>query len=353
MPVRQPADTLLTIPEPRSETSGVSLNPAQMLDGLKRHFWIPLTLAVFGLILGYSYFKRQKPGSQFSSIAQFGAEQNTLMGMDSVGTPNLGDEKSVNTLVQAAKSRDVMGRIVTELKLTQKAAFSGGLPADSKEAKEHAIAVVSGMTRVILRKDTRLIDFTVSGTEPEQVASIASQAALSLVAELESQKSRTMQGAVQTLIAEGERLQEKLKKSEIAMHDYKRKNQAISLDERKDLVLSKLKELGGELNHQAKERLTLETHLQACQDGSLPRDQLLNLPTVANHPKVSGILSQIGAQRATLAVLAERYKPKQPKFEAAQAQFNNLEQQLDLLLGDAVGLLKSSCENARELERNI
>lgn len=329
------------------------MNPAQMLDGVRRHFWIPLTLSLFGLILGYSYYKRQKPAYEATSVAQFGSDQNTLLGTQGVGSPNLSDEKSVNTLIQAAKSRDVMGRLVSELKLTQRSAFSGGHPAESKEARDHAIATVGSMIRVSLRKDTRLIDFSVTGTDPELVAALSSQAVLSLVIELESQKSKALQGAVQSLVAEGERLQDKLKKSEIAMHDYKRKNQAISLDERKDLVLSKLKQLGAELNVQSKTRLTLETHLQACENGELPRDQLLNLPTVANHPKISGILGQIGAQKSVLAVLSERYKPKHPKYEAAQAQLNNQEQQLDALLGDAVGLLKSSWENARDLETRL
>ena len=78
-------------------------------------------------------------------------------------------------------------------------------------------------------------------------------------------------------------------------------------------MLTKLKELGADLNKQSKERLMLETHLQAFKTGDLPRDQLLNLPTIANHPKVSGLLSQIASQKAALAVLAERYKPKAPQ----------------------------------------
>lgn len=339
--------------QPDAEGGSSMLNPAQLLDGVRRHFWIPLTLSIFGLILGYSYFKRQKPIYEAVSVAQFGSEKPSLLGMETVGTPSLADEKSVNTLIQAAKSREVLARVVQELNLTQRPAFSGGHPAGSREATENAISVVGTMVRIALRKDTRLIDFTVSGPDPSLVSSVSSQTVLSLVAELENQKSKTLQGAIQSLVSEGQRLQEKLKQSEIAMHDYKKSNQAISLDERKDLVLTKLKELGAEVNRQSTERLTLETHLQACKDGSLPRDQLLNLPTIANHPKVSGILSQIGTQKAALAVLAERYKPKHPKYESAKAVIDNLEQQLSALLSDAVGLLQSSFDNALELETKL
>ncbi|MCX6848498.1 MAG: polysaccharide biosynthesis tyrosine autokinase [Verrucomicrobia bacterium] len=329
------------------------MNPAQLVDGVRRHSWIPITLALFGLILGYAYFKRQKPVYEAVSVAQFGSEQNSLLGLNSMSTPGLGDEKSVNTLIQAAKSREVIGRVVTELNLTRLAGFSGGHPNNSKEARENAISTVSSMVRISLRKDTRLIDFNVTGADPEQVASLSNQAVLSLVAELESQKSKTMQGAVQALVAEGQRLQDKLTKSEIAMHDYKRSNQAISLDERKDLVLTKLKELGSELNHQSKERLTLETQLKACKEEQLPRDELLSLPTIASHPKVSGILTQLSNQKSALALLAERYKPKHPKYESVQAVISNQEQQLTTILADAVHMLESSCENARELERRL
>ncbi len=329
------------------------MNPAQLVDGVRRHSWIPITLALFGLILGYAYFKRQKPVYEAVSVAQFGSEQNSLLGLNGVSTPGLGDEKSVNTLIQAAKSREVIGRVVTELNLMRLPGFSGGHPNNSKEARENAISTVSSMVRISLRKDTRLIDFNVTGADPEQVASLSNQAVLSLVAELESQKSKTMQGAVQALVAEGQRLQDKLTKSEIAMHDYKRSNQAISLDERKDLVLTKLKELGSELNHQSKERLTLETQLKACKEEKLPRDELLSLPTIASHPKVSGILTQLSNQKSALALLSERYKPKHPKYESVQSVITNQEQQLTTILADAVHLLESSCEHARELERRL
>lgn len=339
---------------PESEGGSSLLNPAQMMDGVRRHFWIPLTLSLFGLILGYSYFKRQKLVYEATSVAQFGAEKSSLLGgMDSMGSSGLGDEKSVNTLIQAAKSREVLARVVSELKLTQRPSFSGGHPAASREAVDNAVGIVGAMVRIALRKETRLIDFTVQGPDPELVSSVSSQTVLSLVAELENQKSKTLQSAIQSLVSEGQRLQEKLKQSEIAMHDYKKSNQAISLDERKDLVLTKLKELGAEVNKQSTERLTLETHLSACMEGKLPRDQLLNLPTIANHPKVSGILSQIGQQKAALAVLSERYKPKHPKYEAAEAVIKNQEEQLASILNDAVGLLQSSFDNARELESKL
>ncbi len=330
------------------------LNPAQLVDGMRRHSWIPITLSLFGLILGYAYFKRQKPVYEAVSVAQFGSEQQSLLGMNGMNTPtSLADEKSVNTLIQAAKSREVMGRVVSELNLTQLPAFAGGHPAASKEAKDNAIFMINSMIKISLRKDTRLIDFAVTGAEPEQVASLSNQAVLSLVAELESQKSKTMQSAIQSLVSEGQRLQEKLKKSELAMHDYKRSNQAISLDERKDLVLTKLKELSSELNQQSKERLTLETQLQACKEGKLPRDELLNLPSIASHLKVSSILGQLQAQKASLALISERYKPKHPKYEAIQVVINSQEEQLNTVLADAFHLLESSCEHAREMERRL
>ena len=36
-----------------NEQESSLLNPAQIVDGMKRHFWIPLTLTFLGLVLGY------------------------------------------------------------------------------------------------------------------------------------------------------------------------------------------------------------------------------------------------------------------------------------------------------------
>ena len=100
-----------------NEQESSLLNPAQIVDGMKRHFWIPLTLTFLGLVLGYSYYKRQRPMYEATSVGQFGSEQGSILGMDTMTGQTLRDEKAINTLIQAAKSRDVLGRIVGDLAL--------------------------------------------------------------------------------------------------------------------------------------------------------------------------------------------------------------------------------------------
>ena len=110
----------------------------------------------------------------------------------------------------------MLGRIVTDLNLANRTAFAGPHAAGSKEARETAVATLGAMIKISLRKETRLIDFTVAGEDPELITSLANQAVMSLVSELENQKSKTLQTAVQSLVAEGQRLQGK---SEVGNRD--------------------------------------------------------------------------------------------------------------------------------------
>ena len=141
-----------------NEQESSLLNPAQIVDGMKRHFWIPLTLAFLGIVLGYSYYKRQRPVFEATSVGQFGGEQGSILGIDSMTGQTLRDEKAINTLIQAAKSRDVMGRIVNELNLTSKASFAGPHPAGSKEAREAAVAALANRLDATIAKLRSLED---------------------------------------------------------------------------------------------------------------------------------------------------------------------------------------------------
>ncbi len=345
----------IMVPSPaEAQPAGNPAGPdiGRFVEGLKRYFWIVMLLVCFSSLVGYMFYKRQDPLYEGASVIEFGVN-NGLLKTSGMEDRSFQDEKGVNTLVQAAKSRDVLARVAKELSMDKRTDATGAHDAGSNEALEASIRQLQAMVKVTLRPNTRFIDITARSGDPEQAASVASQMALGLVAELAEQKSKALETGIQSLVTEGETLREKLKKSELAMQDYKATNQAISLDERKDLVVAKLKDLGEQLNAAAKERLTLETQMQACQQKRASRDEMLGFPIIANHPKVAAILNQLGAKKAALSVLAERYKPKHPKYKDAAAEIENLEGQLDGILRDAVALIQSNYDNARDVEQKL
>src|SRR6476619_4833471 len=93
--------------------------------------------------------------------------------------------------------------------------------------------------------------------------------------------------------------------------------------------------------------------MATCSQASAKREDLLNIPSVSAHPKVSGLLNQISAKTADLAVLSERYLPKHPKYIALKSELGSLRSQLDGVLANAVELLNSAYKSACDLEKQL
>lgn len=325
------------------------ISRSQLFAGLLRYWGLLLLLPLLGLGAGWGFANRLPKKYAATAILQIDPGKN-ILSMEGIGEVNLKDEAAVNNLVQQANSRPVLLRAITNQHYHFQTEWIGGAVAGSDAAAAAALDRLQPMVAVSVRKASKYMDVKTTGENAAFVAEFANAVARAAIDEIDAGRGELNQEATDFLIKEAERLRSRLKKSELAMQAYKAENDAISLDEKKDLVLTTLKSIGEQYLEASAKRLQLETELEACKEGDLSEMELLSIPTVANHPKVSATMTELSRLNGEMDVLQQRYKAKHPKYLALERQIESVNERLRMFLDDVVHLLESSLDGIRSLE---
>jgi polysaccharide biosynthesis transport protein len=322
------------------------------IEEIVKMWWLVLLLSILGFGLGWFYLQKQIPKFRSTSSLELDSGSR-LIQVEGAGEVNVADPIQVNTLIQGLTSRPVLLRVNETLEYDKDPEVIGEHEPGSQEAKNQALEMLRQKVSARLRPGTRLIDISAVHTKPEVAAAMANAVGNAAVESINQSRGSQNEEASSFLLREAERLRERLQSSELAMQAYKSEKNAISLDAEKDLVLATLKDLGAQFRAASNRRLQLETELEACRKGELNESELLGVSTVAEHPKVAGILSQVVKLRGELEAISFRYLPKHPKHQALARELQIAEEQMKGFLGDVVNLLESAVAGAASLEGKV
>jgi uncharacterized protein involved in exopolysaccharide biosynthesis len=113
-------------------------------------------------------------------------------------------------------------------------------------------------------------------------------------------------------------LKERLEKSEEKLQRYREENQAVSLEDRQNIIVDKLKEINSQAGQAKEDRLRLESDLEQIRRiNPSNTEELMRIESVAKLPQVAEIRFHIVRGESELAVLRQRYLPEHPKYVQA------------------------------------
>jgi capsular exopolysaccharide synthesis family protein len=79
----------------------------------------------------------------------------------------------------------------------------------------------------------------------------------------------------------------------------------------------------------------------------------LNLPSISGHPSVAAIVKDIGDREHELSILAQRYKPKHPKYAAAVLGIDRAKGNLPTAVAAAAATISNQLASARQSEERL
>jgi capsular exopolysaccharide synthesis family protein len=146
--------------------------------------------------------------------------------------------------------------------------------------------------------------------------------------------------------------QEKVEQAERALAEYRERENAMSLDERNNIVLSRLNALNEALLKARTTRIERETVFGQVKtiDDATAAD---SLPVVAQNPQVQALKVQVGELQRQKAQLAERYGDRHPEMQKVNASLDNAERQLKLETAKALQSVRNEYERASLEERTL
>jgi capsular exopolysaccharide synthesis family protein len=297
-------------------------------------------------------------------------------------------EPYYQTQYKILKGRDLTRRVVARLDLGQVPEFNGTLapPATPvsllldlrqrflallwrqelvaveapKPAAPDESALVGGfLSRVSVDpvRGSRLVDVSFDSVDPK----FAAEAANALMAEYVDQnlqvKLQTSENMLTWLEKELANQQSKVEESERGLAEYRDKQNALSLDDKQNIVLSRLNQLNDAVTKARMARVQKETQysqvkslVPAAGVDAVPAD---SIPLVAQNTQIQNLKGKLIDLQHQKVQLSERYGEKHPALQNVNAQLQDTERQLNLEVTKALQNVKNEYDTAVLEERTL
>ena len=280
-------------------------------------------------------------------VLQVEQEEQKILNIQRVQQEDPQTLEFLKTVEQTLQSRSLFDRVIETNKLHTDARFLTDRDRETKPTREQLVTRLSKMVDAKLRRGTRLIDVSVEHTDPEVCALIANSLVAEFLGQNFEQNASSSDVAYNYLRNEETRLKAKLEQSERSMQEYKEQTKSVSLEDRQNVVVEKLKELNQQVTQAKSQRILQETaYNQAKELGNHP-EALMALPAVANDPRVTEIRSNVSKLESDLANLRQRYKEKHPKYIQTSSQLAEWKSNLTNAVLNVPQVIRSLFESSK------
>jgi capsular exopolysaccharide synthesis family protein len=330
----------------------------------------------------------------YSSIKVYQSQARLLIEDErSTAVPGLQNEQNTyyedpepyyQTQYKILKGRDLTRRVVRKLHLETVPEFNGTKPApptplsmlsalksrvtgyvsnagpvapeppraDETADESGMVGAFVSRVEVIPVRGSHLVDVTFVSEDPKFAADAVNMLIDEYVSENLEIKLRSTQGMLDWLGTELANQQKRVEESERALAEYREKENALSLDDKQNIVLSRLNQLNETATRARSARLQKESlynQVKAIASGTNPDA----IPIIAQNVNVQSAKTKLGELQRQKVQLLERYAEKHPQVINVNAQLQDAQKQLDLAIEGAVQSVRNEYETAVIEERTF
>lgn len=336
--------------ESESQISEQTFSFQEITHILMERAWLIVVCVIVSMFLGLGYAAKQPKTYRSQAAIEVDSEEPSVLKFDEGHPVDYSNQDTLQTIVASFRSRSLLKKVVEKHGLQTDKLFVG---AASEMSMDAAIDRLLAVTSVEIRKGTRLIDITAAFQNPQTAQKLANSLANEFIAQLIEQRALTSKLALNFLMDEAETLKAKLQASEEKLQEYKEKHNSVSLEEKQDTVVSKLKSQSAQVTEAKAVRLRLEADYREVQKHARQVDALLAIASVADHPAVAECKQVIGSLESKISALSLRYTEKHPKMIQARAQLADAKAALEATVLKIPELLRSAYETAATTEKNF
>jgi succinoglycan biosynthesis transport protein ExoP len=214
------------------------------------------------------------------------------------------------------------------------------------------VAAFLGSVDIVPVQGSRLVDVLFTAEDPR----FAALAANTLVDEYVNQnlevKLQSSQNMLEWLDKELQNQQTKVENSERALAEYRDKEDAMSLDDKQNIVLARLTQLNDAVMKAKTTRVQRESvynQVKSISAGAAPDA----IPVIAQNPQIQTLKTRLTELQRDKARLTEKYFDKHPQVVAVNAALQDAQHQLELETAKALQSVRNEYETAQLEERTL
>jgi polysaccharide biosynthesis transport protein len=323
-----------------SDASGLTFDFGHLYHLLLSKAWVIILFVILslGAAIGYICWAKKIYASRAVIAVEQGAPRvNNIQDFNADNDQKSAD--ALKTIEQALMSETLLLRVVKANGLDKDPEFAPPKKDGSAYSDTELVGRFDSKVNVKLRKGTRLIDVSVEDPDPERSKQLTESLVKEFVDQSFDQNLGLSKNASDYLRQEAESLKAKLQNAEVAVEKYREDHNAVSLEDKQNIIVEKLKELNSKVTEAKSERLRLEADVVTIKSGKAKTPtELLALPSVAAVPVVVGLRQELA--------------DKESRFRA-DSQLSGLRESLDQALVNAGKMVIRSYEAAKETEAKL
>jgi succinoglycan biosynthesis transport protein ExoP len=300
-------------------------------------------LLVLGATLAYTF--TQRPVYQSTASVEIFRHNPMVMQVQQVMDSEIRSAEDLNTQVNILKSDAIVARVAARLRGPDLQRFLEpyqrlGHPTPSPEG------ILAKHREVIPQRLSLIIDIDYRHPNPKIAAEIANLFADEYIAYNAHMLVDESMKAVEELEQRANVQRTKVDDIAAALQAYREKNNSVSLDQRKDIVTEKLKELNRFVTQSSAGLQEASTRWKQVTGSRAQGDSLLDLSFIATVPAVSQLQQQVATLKIKVAQLSQRYRAKHPQMIEAVNSLNEAQRQLQHAISTTAAQVESDYQTA-------
>jgi len=228
-------------------------------------------------------------------------------------------------------------------------------PVDENTRRNILVGGLMGRLDIELLRDTQIITISYDSEYPELSASIPNALAEAYIDSfLEADLEKTLKATSWITGRTGE-LRKKFEESERQLQAFIEKENLVDVESVNNMAAMELDTLTSSLVDARRRRSEAEALYQQVRSikGGNSLEQLESLPSVLNHPLISGAYNKRAEAQRKVSELSKRYGPKHPKMIAAITDLNSTETYLRKQIDNIVKSVAKEYEITRAEESHL
>lgn len=341
---------------PDMQTTEQGQDIRTVLVFLREKSWIIVLCMAISIIAAAIYLKKAPKIYEATATVQVEQEEQKIVKVEQIIQEDLKSQEILNTIVQKFKSRQLLERVLESNKMF---AAVGTIPPGSTTpiTRESIISRFDDNVKTSLRRQTRLIDISVTDKDPKLAAQLANSLVEQYV-ELDSQlRSTTTKGAYEFLKDESERLKKKLEDSEQNLQKYREQVGSVSFAQSQDIVTPQLRDLSTRLTQAKADTIRTKAIYEDAKKLGSNITALLAEPDVASDPQVQDAKINLIKLENDFILTSLRYKSKHPKYIQASNSLEEFKKVFTNAVLTAAAKYQRSClmayESAKTVEEGV
>lgn len=324
-----------------------------------RYKWIVVACVVAFFVAAYFQVSRQPRIYQASSTIEFDLNPPRPLGQDLGG----GDDASgywlsreyYETQLRILTSQHVAEGVVRELGLHRDPAFFAVPEQDRSGWRPPSVEATAqelrGRLKVDPVRDTRLANLLVEDRDPRRAARIANAFADVYARQNLEQRMGSTVSALEWLTEQLDTLKTQLERSELALHDFKRENDilSVSLEDQRNLTANRLEQLNQQLTALSGRRVEAGSRVaELARIAGTDPDALPARPLIENT-----ILTNLREQYRTAVAERDALRTRLGGgFPSVQQAERRVETTRTAVLAEIQNVIGAARSDLRELERS-